>query len=163
MPALAWLGVTAEQATLAGYGPIDLATATSLARGATSMVRILPDPVTGVRLTADADARQPSAALRRWIQARDQRSRFPGSTRPAHLCDIDHATEWQHGGRTIDTNLVTLDRVHHLAKSAGLWQEEYRANGTVPWADPWGNTFVDPPPDPPDPVPRQLLPDDLPF
>lgn len=163
VPALAWLGVTTEQAVLAGYGPIDLATATSLARGATAIVRILTDPVTGVRLTADADARLPSVALRRWIQARDQRSRFPGSMRPAHLCDIDHATEWQHGGRTIDTNLVTLDRVSHLGKSAGLWQEEYCANGTVPWTDLWGTTFIDPPPDPPDPAPQHLPPDDPPF
>lgn len=158
IPALAWLGVTAEQALLSGHGPIDLETAKRLAGTATSFVRVLTDPVTGVRLAADGTPYRPPADLRRWIRIRDQRCRFPGCNRPAHLCDLDHIVEWQHGGVTADANLVALDRPDHLAKSARLWQEELLAQGHVDWEDPWRRHFVDPPPDPADPAPVDLLP-----
>lgn len=49
IPALAALGHTGEQGRLAGYGPIALETAKRLAGTATSFVRVLTDPVTGVR------------------------------------------------------------------------------------------------------------------
>ena len=162
IPALAWLGVTTEQAILSGYGPIAMTTAKDLAGSATSMVRVLTDPVTGVRLAMDRTVYAPPGDLRRWVQIRDGRSRFPGATKAAWLCDIDHAREWQHTGPTSDWNLVTLDRAAHLAKSADLFQEELQANGIVHWKGPWGETFHDPPPDPLDPAPPHLLPPDPP-
>lgn len=160
VPALAWLGIAHEQAQVAGYGPIDLETAKALAGSATSMLRVLTDPVTGVRLTMDRTVYSPPADLKRWVRVRDQRSRFPGGTRPAWLCDIDHAREWQHGGPTAAWNLVCLSRPEHNQKSAGLFQEELAANGTVGWDDAWGHHFDDPEPDPPDPAPAHLLPED---
>ena len=162
IPALAWLGVTKEQAILSGYGPIAMSVAKDLAGSATSMIRVLTDPVTGVRLAMDRTVYAPPADLRRWVQIRDGRSRFPGATRAAWLCDIDHAREWQHHGPTSDWNLITLDRAAHLAKSAGLFREELQANGIVHWEGPWGERFDDPPPDPLDPAPPHLLPPDPP-
>lgn len=158
IPALAWVGRTAEQAQLAGYGPIDLDTARELAGAATSMVRVLTDPVTGVRTTMDRKVYAPPADLRRWIGIRDQRCRFPGCRRPAHLCDLDHAREWHEGGVTDDTNLITACRIHHTEKTADLWQEELLVNGSVPWTNPWGQTFTDPSDIPADPAPTDLLP-----
>ncbi|RIX27602.1 HNH endonuclease signature motif containing protein [Amnibacterium setariae] len=159
VPALAWLGKTKEQAQLTGYGPIDLETAKALAGAAASFIRVLTDPVTGVRLTMDRKVYAPPADLARWVRIRDGRSRFPGSTIAPHLADIDHAREWQHGGTTDAANLVTLGRTDHNLKSAGLFIEgPVEDDGTVGWNEAWGHHFADPPNDPLDPAPPELLP-----
>lgn len=158
VPALAWLGRTTEHAVLGGYGPIAMETAKDLAGQAKSFIRVLTDPVTGVRLTMDRTVYAPPADLARWVRIRDGRSRFPGSTRPAHLCDIDHAREWQHGGSTESANLVTLDRSAHNLKSAGLVTEQLHDSGVAGWTDAWRHRFEDPPADPLDPAPPELLP-----
>jgi hypothetical protein len=163
VPALAWLGRTTEQARLGGYGPIDLDTAKDLAASAKSFVRVLTDPFTGARLAMDQRVYAPPADLARWVRIRDGRSRFPGSDRPAHLSDIDHAREWQHGGPTDAANLVTLDRSSHNLKSAGLFEEELLDTGVVGWHDAWGHRFEDPPDDPLDPAPPELLPAAVPL
>ena len=157
VPALAWLGRTSEQAKLGGYGPIDLETAKVLAAEATSFIRVLTDPCSGVRVAMDRTVYSPPADLARWVRIRDGRSRFPGSRTPAHLADIDHAREWQHGGPTDADNLVTLDRPSHNLKSAGLFEEALLDSGAVGWLDAWRHRFEDPPNDPLDPVPPGLL------
>ena len=162
VPALAWLGKTNEQAQLGGYGPIDLETAKDLAGTAKSFIRVLTHPFTGARLAMDRTTYTPPADLARWVRIRDGRSRFPGSTRPAHLCDIDHAREWQHGGKTDYTNLITLDRPTHNLKSAGLLRQELLDTGIVGWNEAWGRYFEDPPNDPLDPAPPDLLPPERP-
>ena len=119
--------------------------AKALAGSATSMVRVMTDPVTGVRLAMDRKVYTPPADLARWVRIRDGRTRFPGKATPAHLSDIDHAREWQHLGKTEDTNLITLDRPSHNAKSAGLYGDEILDTGVVRITDPWGHVFEDPP------------------
>lgn len=153
VPALGWLGRTREQAVLAGYGPIPMELAKAYAGQATSFVRVLTDPVTGVRLTMDRTARKPPTDLDRWVRIRDGRTRFPGRTTPAHLADIDHAREWQDDGFTDEDNLIVLDRPAHNAKSVGLFTDELLQNGIVRIGDPWGHVFEDPPDDPMDPAP----------
>jgi hypothetical protein len=157
VPALAWLGHSAEQAQLAGYGPIAMETARRLAGDATSMLRVLTDPVTGVRLAMDRAVYRPPADLRRWLGVRDQWCRFPGCRRPAELCDLDHLHEWQDGGVTNGSNLLSECRPHHAGKSVDLWQAELDTGGWARWTDPWGNVLTDPPPDPMDPAPPELL------
>ena len=122
------------------------------------MLRVLADPVTGVRLAMDRTVYAPPADLARWVRIRDGRSRFPGGTRPAWLCDIDHAREWQHQGGTDDRNLVCLGRPDHNLKSAGLFTERLRDDGAVRWRETWGHEFVDPPPAPLDAAPLALMP-----
>jgi hypothetical protein len=158
VPALAWLGRTTEQAQLGGYGPIDLETAKSLAAEAKSFLRVLTDPFTGARLAMDRRTYSPPADLARWVRIRDGRARFPGSTRPAHLADVDHAREWQHGGPTDADNLVALDRSSHLLKAAGLFEESLLDTGAVGGIDAWRHRFEDPPDDPLDPAPPERLP-----
>ena len=158
VPALGWLGRTTEHAILDGYGPIAMEVAKDLAGDAKSFIRVLTDPVTGVRLTMDRQVYSPPADLARWVKIRDGRSRFPGSTRPAHLSDIDHAREWQHSGTTGFSNLVTLDRPAHNMKSAKLYQEQLHDSGIVGWNDAWDHYFEDPPADPLDPAPPRLMP-----
>ena len=157
VPALAWLGRTKEQAQLGGYGPIDLETAKALAGQAKSFIRVLTDPFTGARLAMGQKVYSPPADLARWVRIRDGRSRFPGSTIPAHLADVDHAREWQHGGPTNADNLVTLDRPSHNLKSAGLFEEVLLDSGATAWLDAWRHRFEDPPNDPLDSAPPDLL------
>lgn len=170
IPALSALGKSKEQARLIGYGPIAVETAKEIAGSATSFIRVLTDPITGVRLDMDRKQRIPPIDMRRWVTIRDELCRFPGCNRAAHLCDLDHVAEWQHLGVTATDNLVSLSRPHHRAKSAELWTEELLQNGTVDWEDPWGGTFTDPPPNPSDPAPpdlveraRRAVPDECPF
>jgi hypothetical protein len=157
IPALSALGRSTEQARLLGFGPIDIETAKDIAGTAKSFIRVLTDPITGVRLDMDRRLRIPPADMRRWVVLRDERCRFPGCNRPAHLCDVDHAIEWQHAGVTQVDNLVALSRPHHLAKSLELWNEELTANGSVEWENPWGDVFTDPAPEPSDPAPEAFL------
>ncbi|GAA1988825.1 HNH endonuclease signature motif containing protein [Microbacterium pumilum] len=105
VPALTLLGRDDTPATLEGYGPIDLETAKRLAGGASSWIRILTHPVTGTVLDIDRKAHRVPKALRRWLGVRDPVCVFPGCTRPARDCQIDHRLDWQYGGTTSDTNL----------------------------------------------------------
>ncbi|GAA2753737.1 HNH endonuclease signature motif containing protein [Amnibacterium kyonggiense] len=157
IPALAALGRTTEQARLVGYGPVSIEAAKELAGEAPSFLRVLTDPFTGVRIAMDRTTRKPPADMRRWVTLRDELCRFPGCNRPAHLCDLDHVQEWQDAGVTDIGNLVSLSRPHHLAKSVGLWDEELRENGSVDWRNPWGEVFTDPPSNPSDPAPPELV------
>ena len=54
-----------------------------------------------------------TGALRQAIQARDRTCLHPGCQLPARLCEIDHITEWQHGGTTTHTNADTRCSYHH--------------------------------------------------
>lgn len=81
----------------------------------------------------------PSAALREFILARDQRCRFPGCEQPAHRCDIDHAEPWDAGGGTSPANLGALCRRHHRIKTHASWSiTESAADGSCTWRTPAG-------------------------
>jgi hypothetical protein len=161
VPVLTALGHGTAPATLAGYGPIDIERARRLAAGAPSFVRVLTDPVTGVRLAMDRRTYSPPPDLRRWIQVRDELCRGPGCRRPSSLCDLDHSKEWQHDGTTDEDNLVSLCRPEHLLKSSGLWTTTQEADGTLIWTSPWGRSFRSEPAEPDDPAPAELLAEGL--
>ena len=106
---------------LEGYGVIDAEQVRELA--ATASLR-LADPQTSA---AAALRYQPSAALERAIRCRDLTCRFPGCSRPATHCDIDHTIPFNHenpavGGATVESNLKCLCRQHHRLKTFGGWQ-----------------------------------------
>jgi hypothetical protein len=148
VPVLGLLGKDDEQATLDGYGPIDLETARRLAGGAKSWVRILTHPVTGTVLDVDRRTYRVPKALRRWLGVRDPVCTFPGCTRTARECQIDHRVEWQYGGTTKDTNLAPLCEPHHVVKTKSEWKL-YRdeITGASWWVTPTALT-VDPDPPP---------------
>src|SRR3954451_20739520 len=58
------------------------------------------------------DAYTPTDALRRHVQQRDRRCRFPGCRRPGRRCDTHHLTRWPLGDTSAD-NLCCLCRHHH--------------------------------------------------
>ncbi|QIK84956.1 HNH endonuclease [Sanguibacter sp. HDW7] len=107
---------------LVGHGPIDDATALALVANASSLRRVLTDPVTGVALDMSRDTYAVPAPLRTFLQLRDETCQFPGCRRPAPRCDVDHVDDWAHGGTTSADNLVHLCRAHHRLKHGGDWQ-----------------------------------------
>jgi hypothetical protein len=85
---------------------------------------------------------RPSQALAEFIRCRDLTCRFPGCTRPATICDVDHtiAHPW---GPTQAANLKCLCREHHLLKTFWPgWTDRQLPNGDVIWTDPDGQTYL---------------------
>jgi hypothetical protein len=128
---------------LEGYGVIDAAQVRKLAAAAAASLR-LADPLTS---PAAALRYQPSAALERAIRCRDLTCRFPGCSRPAMVCDIDHTIPFNHGnpsagGLTVAENLKCLCRQHHRLKTFhGGWLDSQLPDGTVTWRSPTGRTY----------------------
>jgi hypothetical protein len=125
---------------LEGYGVIDAEQVRELAADASLR---LADPRTSARA---ALLYQPSAALERAIRCRDLTCRFPGCSRPATHCDVDHTVPFNHekpaaGGLTVASNLKCLCRQHHRLKTFGGWQDKQLADGTVVWTSPTGQTY----------------------
>ena len=133
-------GESAAPGYLEGYGVIDAEQVRQLAAAASLLVA---NP-----LTSPVEARryQPSAALERTIRCRDLTCRFPGCSRPAIVCDIDHTIPFNHqnpaaGGLTVAQNLKCLCRQHHRLKTFGGWRDKQLADGTVVWLSPSGRTY----------------------
>ncbi|WP_406813824.1 DUF222 domain-containing protein [Mycobacterium sp. M23085] len=129
-----------EPGYLEGYGVIDAEQVRQLATAASVLVA---DPVTS---PVDALRYQPTAALERAVRCRDLTCRFPGCSRPAVLCDLDHTVPFNHqnpaaGGRTTADNLKCLCRQHHRLKTFGGWRDEQLSDGAVVWTSPSGRTY----------------------
>ena len=90
VPVMTLLGESNEPGHLRGYGPIDPETARRLTAQAPSLYRVLVDPGTDTVVQVGREHYEVPPALRRFLQLRDERCRFPGCDRNADLCDIDH-------------------------------------------------------------------------
>ena len=144
VPALSLAGLSDEPAELVGRTPIDIDTARRLAGHATGWDRVLSDPITGGILAVDRYT--PNADLKRFLRARDEHCRFPGCRQPVHRCDIDHGTDWAHGGTTCAHNLHHLCRRHHTLKHATPWHVRNLSGGILEWTSPTGKIYIDDPP-----------------
>lgn len=134
----------AGPAELEGYGPIDAATARHIAGAAAGWDRVLTHPISGAVLAVDRY--RPGEDLKRLLRARDQHCRFPGCTRPAVYCDIDHTVAAADGGATNDSNLGHLCRMHHTMKHSSFmggrgWQPTQKAGGVYEWSAPSGKRY----------------------
>jgi hypothetical protein len=147
VPALTLLGTDDEPATLDGYGPIDLDTARRLAGEATSWIRVLTRPVTGVPLALDRTRYRVPTALRRWLGITSPTCIFPGCGRAARDCDLDHLRAWAEGGPTDDDNLAPECRHHHRVRHETRWSPKEDSGGETRWVSPLGREVdADPPP-----------------
>ena len=145
VPALTLAGDdSAGPALLAGYGPIDPALARRIAGLAPGWDRVFTDRCTGEPLAVDRY--RPSAQLKRYLAARDERCRAPGCTRPAHRADIDHTFAASHGGATCDGNLGNFCRRHHTCKHHTAWRVRQLGHGVIEWTGPTGRRYLDRPP-----------------
>ncbi len=145
VPVLSLLGGSDTAADLDGHGPVDAETASMLTAAAPSLRRLLVDPVDGRVLNTDPGTYSVPAALRAFLQQRDGVCRFPGCTRTAARCDIDHVVAWSDGGRTVADNLTHLCRHHHVVKHQTAWRSRLAPDGTVTWTSPTGRTHHDRP------------------
>ncbi|QZY52054.1 DUF222 domain-containing protein [Leucobacter tenebrionis] len=137
-------GRGAGAAVLAGFGPIDAATARRVAAVAAGWDRSLFDPGTGELLKVDRY--RPSAEIVRFLEARDQYCRFPGCTVPPFRADRDHTLDAALGGDTSTGNLALLCRRHHTMKHhAGVKVQQLRG-GDLLWRSPSGRARRDRPP-----------------
>lgn len=147
IPALTLLGADDAPATLDGYGPIDLDTARRLAGDATSWIRVLTHPVTGVPLALDRTRYRVPTALRRWLGITSPTCIFPGCGRAARDCDLDHLRSWAEGGPTDDDNLAPECRHHHRIRHETRWHPTFGPDGEYRWISPLGREVdADPPP-----------------
>jgi hypothetical protein len=118
------LGFADNPADLAGYGPIDPATARALVADG-HWRRLVFEPLTGALLDLGHSVYKPNAALTRYIEARDVRCQFPHCNQPAHRSHLDHTRKYNPddpaGGRTDRNNLGALCEHHHLLKHRSGW------------------------------------------
>lgn len=142
VPVLTLLGHTDEPAELDGYGPIPADTARRLAAHAPLFQRILTHPETGAYLSYSRTSYRVPADLTGYLRARDGTCRFPGCGRRATTCDLDHTTDWAHGGHTRHDNLAHLCRKHHRLKHRTRWQISQEADGTIRWTSPAGREHI---------------------
>jgi len=134
-----------DVAELDGQVPIDAETAIRLTAHAPSLRRFLVDPVDGTVLTADPGTYAVPAALRALLQARDITCTFPGCTRAATGCDVDHVRAWVDGGATTADNLTHLCRHHHVVKHQTGWRVARAPDGLLSWTSPTGRAHRTPP------------------
>jgi hypothetical protein len=128
-----------DTAALTGHGPIDADTARHLTAGAPAWNRILTHPITGSVL--GVDRHDPTAAMRRHLNIRDQHCRFPGCRQPTARTDIDHTVDWAEGGPTTIGNLAHLCRRHHTLKHHTPWTVEQHPGGILHWTSPTGHHY----------------------
>jgi hypothetical protein len=108
---------------------------------------------------AEDGNRFPSAALRTWVQARDQTCRSPGCAADAAGCDIDHTRPVTEGGLTRAEDLGPFCRRDHTFKhdpDTG-WTVTQTHPGRFAWTSPTGRVHIKTP-EPytpgPGPIPR---------
>ncbi|MGW8484172.1 DUF222 domain-containing protein [Microbacterium sp. NPDC055903] len=136
-----------RMAEIDGTGPVLPEIVRDLAGRTSSWSRLLLTP-SGM-LTATS-AYTPTAEMKRFLRARDQRCRFPGCVRPAQRCEIDHNHDHAKGGRTEVGNLACFCTSHHPLKHPDLddrhrWSVRQQADGVIEWISPRGRVFTDRP------------------
>ncbi|MFZ8755946.1 DUF222 domain-containing protein [Microbacterium sp. HMH0099] len=147
IPALSMLRPARENldpAELVGHGPIDLDLARRIAQAtSTPWDRVITHPVTGAVLHTDTYHR--TAAIDRFIRARDRTCRAPGCALPAVSCEVDHTEDYARGGPTVVANLATLCQRHHSMKQFTAWRVEQLPGGVLRWTSPAGYEYTDRP------------------
>lgn len=161
IPATTVLEHSNVPAVLEGYGPIDIETAKRLAGNATSWIKVLTDPITGVVKDIGRDKYRPTADMRALLGVLDGGGRGPNCTRPPSQCEGDHIEPFNQGlvrGRTALDNLVLLSRRDHDIKTSGDWDIELRNDRDLAWTSFMGTRIITTvEPLEPTPVPEEFL------
>jgi hypothetical protein len=82
-------------------------------------------------------------AIRRALNSRDQRCRFPGCSFTRYV-DGHHVKHWAHGGETKLSNLVTLCRFHHRQVHEGQVVIQTLDDGAFRFTRPDDESFESP-------------------
>jgi hypothetical protein len=106
------------------------------------LVAMLDDP-DGNPLAVSRKTRTIPVALRRAVNARDERCKFPGCDRS--ITEIHHVEHYARGGQTVLTNLVGLCKFHHRCVHEGGYGIELAEGGSARFTRPDGRP-IDPSP-----------------
>jgi hypothetical protein len=102
-------------------------------------------PVLNMARGDAVDVHDPPVWMREQVTLRDQHCVFPGCTRDARSCDLDHIQPYDPDGppgQTHPDNLAALCRRHHRAKTLGLWRYTRTPEGAYQWHGPHGTRFL---------------------
>jgi hypothetical protein len=83
----------------------------------------------------------PPNLLRHLVMIRQRSCAFPGCSRAAARCDLDHTRAFHKGGMTCECNLAPLCRKHHQAKQAPGWLLEQPRPGHLTWHVPHQRSY----------------------
>jgi hypothetical protein len=148
VPITTLMGISDEPAELTGYGPIPAHLARKIAADpASTWQRLLTDPASGQLLDIGRTRYRPPPGMAAFVRARDGACRHPTCRRTATACELDHVTEWQHGGRTSEDNLCALCARHHDLKEHHGWHVVLHEDRTVEWTTPTGHSYTSAPVD----------------
>ncbi|WP_314505608.1 DUF222 domain-containing protein [uncultured Microbacterium sp.] len=134
-------GLDEEPALLSGYGPVDTGLVRCLMANAPAWNVLMVDIATGAPVAVSRY--RPSPELRRFVDLRDERCRFPGCTMKPWRCDADHTFDAAYGGSTSVENLANLCRRHHVLKHSSPWRVEQVGGGRLRWTSPTGRVHDD--------------------
>jgi hypothetical protein len=107
-------------------------------------------PVIDLNTELTAQVYKVPADIREQVQLRDRACVFPGCTRPARRCDVDHIVEYDHDaeaegrpqlGPTTTSNLACLCRFHHRLKTHSAWRYTMVEPGIFEWTSPHGHRY----------------------
>jgi len=119
-----------EQAVLElADGGIHVSAETSRRLSCDAALVVMRESPDGSVLDVGRKTRTIPTAIRRALDARDQRCRFPGCT--ASRCDAHHIEHWADGGATALDNLVLVCRRHHRLVHEGGWDVALTAGETT--------------------------------
>ncbi|MET0830697.1 MAG: DUF222 domain-containing protein [Microbacterium sp.] len=141
IPVTTAAGVDEQPALLSGYGPVDADLVRCLMATTPAWNRVLVDVSTGAPVAVQRY--RPSAELRLFVDARDERCRFPGCTMKPWRCDADHTIDAALGGPTCAGNLANFCRRHHVLKHSSPWRVEQVGGGRLQWTSPTGRVYTD--------------------
>lgn len=127
---------------LTGYGPIPAAMARRIAAEPHATWRRLLVDDRGHALDYGRTTYRPPADLTDYTITRDRTCVFPGCTRQARDADLDHHTDWNHGGHTNPDNLGPLCPRHHQMKHDTNWTVWRDHHGNTHWRSPTGHTYT---------------------
>lgn len=116
VPALSMLGATDEPAWMQCAGPISIEVARQLMSEASSMYRVLVDPVTKGPLDSSPDLYRITKATRTMLSIRDEYCQFPGCMARASSSQLDHMESVESGGSATFNNFESLCLHHHLVE-----------------------------------------------
>ncbi|HJQ02996.1 MAG TPA: DUF222 domain-containing protein [Jatrophihabitans sp.] len=141
------LGLDDQPGHLTGYGPITAQQARRLAAEESgSWRRLLTDPDTGALLDISQHRYRPPQRLRDYLAARDDSCAFPTCQQPAHRCEPDHTTPFNHGGPTRRDNLALTCPRHNRTKTTGTgWTYRHNRDGTFTWTTATRHHYTGPP------------------
>jgi hypothetical protein len=117
---------------------------------AESRTEVTITPVIDLHAELTAQVYKTPDHIREQIILRDRTCVFPGCSRPARRCDVDHIIEYDHDaeaegrpqpGPTTTSNLACLCRFHHRLKTHSAWRYEMVAPGVFEWTSPHGHRY----------------------